>query len=205
MQGMEQVLGFLSETGKWLDAHDGFCMVLLTFALVVTAFSSCVIAVHNTKTIRQIEQERTRPFLVLAPEAYGSLWHVSLSNAGLTPAYDIEVEATPKFECCFLTDNEEPIRFLNERMPFLHPGGKWEQVLGSADKVKAINPGAKYEGEIRYKDAFGKRYAEKFIADYSIYPDLTAITPKTIHDIGIALEGIKSSLEKLAGSVAKQR
>ena len=58
-------LALLSKIVSWFNDNQGFCMILLTIGLVYFSFRACKIAAKNTKAMREIEQERNRPYVML--------------------------------------------------------------------------------------------------------------------------------------------
>ena len=186
-----------SDIIKWLDDKQGFCMVLLTIGLVYFSYRTCKIAAKNIKTMREIEQERYRPYMMLKTGVVAPCYcKISLINLGKLPAYDIVVKSNPIFCLSFACPEKTPIYFLNNKLASIGPGGELSCIFESLHDKDVCK---KYEGSIEYRDSKGKVYNEMFVVDYSIYGKRgdTLPTEDMTNNISLKLEHINNTLKSI--------
>ena len=194
-----------SDIIEWLNGNQGFCMILLTIGLVYFSYRTCKIAAKNIKTMREIEQERCRPYMMLKTGIVAPCYcKISLINLGSSPAYDIVVKSNPIFCSSFANSEKTPIYFLNNRLASIGPRGELSCIFEALHDKGVCK---KYEGSIEYRDSKGKIYNEIFVVDYSIYGKRgdTLPTENMTNDISLNLERINSTLISLKNMIPKNK
>ena len=174
-----------------LDAHQGFWLVSLTFALVMIGLATCIVATRNDK-------RRSRPYVVLETVP-GVFLGVRMSNIGLTPAQDVRVTSTPTIRIAF-DRYKHDISFMSKGVAYLPPRAKFETYIGTFDDLRKECGGMVYKGMISYKDDAGRRYSENFILDYSLYEGLTGTQES---DIARRIRECKDELHLLCSGFYK--
>lgn len=131
--------------------------------------ASCVNAVD-------LERGRVRPFVIFDIILRPPFVLVSLKNIGQTPAFNVQVTASPSIEVLLGGENvypsEEraiPMAFIARPVAMLAPQREISSVMGTRKRVKAAHPTLRFEGTVSYRDAGGDPYSEEpFTIDLSI-------------------------------------
>lgn len=181
----------------WCNHNSGFCSFLISAVSVSASIVACYIAAKNIKTMREIEQERCRPYMMLKTGIVAPCYcKISLINLGSSPAYDIVVKSNPIFCSSFANSEKTPIYFLNNRLASIGPRGELSCIFEALHDKGVCK---KYEGSIEYRDSRGKIYNEMFVVDYSIYGNRgdTLPTEDMTNDISLKLEQINSTLKSM--------
>ena len=181
----------LANVVEWLNANQGFCMVLLTLALSICSYLSYRISL---KTMR----EQNRPHVVVAPcfldrEIY---FGVSLRNCGFSTAYDVrfEWEKAPAFPWADAGGHDKA-KFLIEPIASIRAGVGFKGFLGPIGEVKKQNTELVFRGKVAYKDSTGKRYREAVVVDFRMFENRGILPDNADSDMVKALAGIKYQLE----------
>ena len=182
---------WICQLGRWmvalLDRHQGAFMVLLTAALVYYAYKSARAAVRNIKLIKQNDDKRTLPYVVLEVVNDMPFYGVRMVNLGATAAHNVVVIAEPKIEMVF-PNYRKPIKFLHEPVAYLAPSAHFETDIGSFRDIERENPPKIYTGTISFENDDGKRFEHEFVLDFTPYTDTVHKDEKTIHHVAKHLE-----------------
>ena len=190
---------------KFAEAHQEFCLLLLTAVLAFCAFVSCVLAYKNIKTMKDSEIERARPIVVLEIVADFPCYEVRMKNTGLTAARNITVELTPSVVYCYDSWKGKSIGFLCRTVEFLPPNSVLQTNIGTFRGIEAYNPSLMHKGFIRYEDAAGRKYKDAVVLDFSLFKDTVLSGKKTLNDLGVELEKIRKVIELFGSGFHKLR
>lgn len=166
----------------FLEAHQGSCMVVLTLMLAFCAAVSCVVAVSSVRVMRNLETQRSRPYVLLETTNSVPFYGVRIVNMGLTAARQVMVETNPKIQTVFPT-YRRPVGFLDRQMSILVPQKTYSTDLGTWEELKRDNPSMIYQCTIRYESEWGEKYASDCVLDYTIYENLAHKSEGTISDL----------------------
>ena len=179
---LHNILHELAHVVTVLDAHQGSCMVLLTFALVACGIISCYIAARNIKLMRKLEANRSSPYVVIETIHSIPFYGVRIVNMGLTTARNITVETDPKVHIVF-PRYQKPIGFLDSKLAVLVPQKEYACDIGSWDNIKKECPSMMYRCIVRYESEWGEKYESEYVLDYSIYEHLIHREERTLTDL----------------------
>ena len=180
-----------------LDTHQGFYMVVLTLALVFCAYKSARAAVRNIELIKQNDDKRTLPYVVLEVVNDMPFYGVRMVNLGATAAHNVVVRAKPKIEMVF-PNYRKPIKFLHEPVAYLAPSAHFETDIGSFRDIERENPSKIYTGTISFENDDGKRFEHEFVLDFTPYTDTVHKEEKTIHHVAKHLEELTREVRHIA-------
>ena len=190
---------------EFCDAHQGFCMVLLTAALALCAIVSCWLAYKNIKALKESEVERARPVVILEIIPDIPFYIIRMKNIGLTAARNVYVEMMPPMEYCFERWKGKAIGFLNRKIDFLPPNASLQTNMGTFLDIQKYNPSLLYRGVVRYAGANRTSYEDLITLDFSLFTDTVYSGKKTIHNIGEEIEKIRRALELFGSGFHKLR
>lgn len=197
--------GWINLIIKFCDAHQGFCMVLLTAALALCAIISCLLAYKNIKALKENEVERARPIVILEIVPDLPFYIVRMKNTGRTAARNITIEIDPPLKYCFERWVGKTIGFFNRSVDFFPPDYMLQTSIGSFRDIERNNPSLIYNGTLRYEDVRGRHYEDAFTLDFSLFNDMVFSGKKTINDIGAEMEKIRRALELFGNGFNKLR
>ena len=180
-----------------LDVHQGFYMVLLTVALVVCAYKSARAAVRNIELIKQNDDKRTLPYVVLEVVNDMPFYGVRMVNLGATAAHNVVVRAEPKIEMVF-QNYRKPIKFLQEPVAYIAPSANYATDIGSFRDIEKANPSKVYTGMISFENDEGKKFEHEFVLDFTPYTDAVHKDEKTIHHVAKHLEELSREVSHIA-------
>lgn len=192
---MPDCMNILKSAVDWLNVNQGFCMVLLTFAMAVCAMVSCRI---SAKAMR----EQSRPHVVVAPCSFERdlYFGVALRNCGMSTAYDIQFkwETAPICPWRSMAASAES-KFLQEPIGSLRAGVGYKTFLGTIKDLKGNEKDLVYRGWVTYKDSTGKKYREDLVVDFHMF-DKRGIVPDDIgEDTNKMLMRISDQLAAIRG------
>ena len=176
-----------------LDRHQGFYMVLLTVALVVCAYKSARAAVRNIELIKQNDDKRTLPYVVLEVVNDMPFYGVRMVNLGATAAHNVVVRAEPKIEMVF-PNYRKPIKFLHEPVAYIAPSASFSTDIGSFRDIEKANPSKVYTGTISFENDEGKKFEHECVLDFTPYTDAVHKSEKTIHHVAKHLEELSPGI-----------
>ena len=157
---------WICQAVKWivvlLDSHQGAFMVLLTTALVYYTYKSARAAVRNIELIKQNDDKRTLPYVVLEVMNDMPFYGVRMVNLGATAAHNVVVRAEPKIEMLF-PNYRKSIKFIHEPVAYLAPSAHFETDIGSFRDIERENPSKIYTGTISFENGDGKRFEHEFV------------------------------------------
>ena len=180
-----------------LDRHQGFYMVMLTAALVVCAYMSSRAAVRNIELIKQNDDKRTLPYVVLEVVNDMPFYGVRMVNLGATAARNIVVRAEPKIEMLF-PNYRKPIKFLHDPVAYIAPSASFSTDIGSFRDIEKANPSKLYSGTISFENDEGKKFEHEFVLDFTPYTDAVHKSEKTIHHVAQHLEELSREVRHMA-------
>ena len=193
----DEVVSYILTMVRFLDAHQGSCMVLLTIGLFICAGVSCWIAAKNIKTMKQLDAKRSSPYVVIETTHNLPYYGVRLVNMGLTTARNVKVTATPKIEIA-LPNFPNAIRFIEEGVAVLVPNGAHATDLGTFDMLRKSNPSLVYRCSVSYESDWGEKFSTECVLDYSLYEGLAYRGTKTVHDLTKQFESFAKDFHLLA-------
>lgn len=189
----------------WCNANQGFCMVVLTVVLAYCAWKSCQYAANNIKAIKEIEENRSRPQIVLEIVPDIPFYIVRMVNLGLTAAHNIVVEVEPRLTYCFDRWQGRKIGFLENGVKMLVPRAFHQTNIGSFHDIEKINKTLVFKGIISYQGPDGKAYRDPFVLDFALYQDTVYSGKKTIDNIGSEIEKLRRVVESFGSGSNKLR
>ena len=192
---------WICQLGRWMvalpDRHQGAFMVLLTAALVYYAYKSARAAVRNIKLIKQNDDKRTLPYVVLEVVNDMPFYGVRMVNLGATAAHNVVVIAKPKIEMVF-PNYRKPIKFLHEPVAYIAPSASFSTDIGSFRDIEKANPSKIYTGTISFENDEGKKFEHEFVLDFTPYTDAVHKSEKTIHHVAKHLEELSREVSYIA-------
>ena len=198
----DEVVSYILTMVRFLDAHQGSCMVLLTIGLFICAGASCWIAAKNIKTMKQLDAKRSSPYVVIETTHNRPCYGVRLVNMGLTAARNVKVTATPKIEIA-LPNFPNAIRFIEEGVAVLIPHDAHATDLGTFDMLRKSNPSLVYRCKVSYESDWGEKFTTECVLDYSLYEGLAYRGTKTVHDLTKQFESFAQDFHLLASGFHK--
>ena len=193
----------MTDLVTWLNANQGFAIslrtliyVLATVVIVIVQIRANRLSAKNIETIVSLEKERTRPSLLfrLEPRDHGFVF-VSVRNIGESTAFDVEIEVAPEPKRD--VDGREGIRFLQEGIASLPPGGELSTLVCRFEELKRQCDELFFEGEVKYRRRDGTIYEEPFKIDLSAHEDLLHFEENTVHDVAKLLKKFRRDFRKL--------
>ena len=195
---------------RFLDAHNGALMVIITFVYVGATIAICVANLRSAsatraqleETKRQYEEEHrayiSYEFLYERRTWYG----LRFTNHGKRIATNVQI----KLEKAFLDSIIEPaykdgLCSLEGRLFTLGIGQSYDIYLGTND-FRDRHDKCPIQGTIEYKDC-NSVYSEPFLIDFANYPHIFSVTTddersqKAMKDIGKSVGDVASELKRI--------
>ncbi len=193
---------------EWLNHNQGFATTLLTLVYVVATIVIALIMMHanrlssrNIDTMRHLEQQRNRPYVLFDLLSLHFHIHAKLANLGATPAYNVRVTITPSLKAVVGTsgipnpsEREVPAGILDHPIALLAPKREITSALAYFKSFEERFPEMRFTGSVQYCDSDGRKYDEPFTIDLKYYENLLTISEK---DPGEELEKIGKTLEQI--------
>ena len=193
----------MSDIVTWLNANQGFALslltliyVLATIVIVLVQMRSNRLSAKNIETLVSLERERTRPSILfrIEPRDHGFVF-ASVRNIGETTAFDVRIEVDPEPKRD--VDGKEEIRFLQEGVASIPPGGELSTLVCPWEELKRQCDELFFEGKVKYERRNGTVYEEPFKIDLSAHEDLIHFEKKTVHDVAKMLKKFRRDFRKI--------
>jgi hypothetical protein len=163
----------------WLDSHQGSVVALLTLVYVSATIALALIAVRSNRMsqrqlelVVELERRRSRPYLTFDLEPRKGLMYVTLRNSGLTGAYDVTIDVTPRVEQ-HLGGRVRECALTKHTLSAVPPGRLIELLLDSSPSFFDHHKDRQFGGRVVYKDEAGLQYQEPIRIDLSFWEDFT--------------------------------
>ena len=191
----------------WLNANNGFVMVLLTLAYVLCTGAIVIfmiqannIAQKNLRQLLELEKRRSRPYVIFDIECRSNqLLYAVLRNVGLTAAYHINVNCEPALINTF---REKPSVLSTGETLFLAPQRTLEDIIENVGHRGYIATPVLIHGSVDYQDADGTKYKDPISIDRSRETERLNFERDSL---GQEIRGVKSALEKISNQLNPSR
>lgn len=207
----------MAEIIEFCNKNAGFIMSILTAVYVIatgliawlTHRSNALSAKGTTVAIR-LEQERSKPIIVVDFVPDIPFFRLRVRNTGQTTAYSIHFAISPEPKISLGGKNTVPkeksdrmIHFIHNGIASLAPGAELTSILGSLDRIEETHGVLSFTGSVRYTDANKNPYESPVDIDLRVYRDLLYSGRKGIDDVAKRLEDIHRELNHLATGFSK--
>jgi hypothetical protein len=130
---------------------------------------------HAAVNAMQAQVEATtRPYVHFDLITKGVLIEFVLRNAGITAAFDVNVEMMPKVEVV-LRNKRENMCLTSIPIAMLSPGREIRECPCSVEQLKTQCLSRAFSGTVMYRDGSGKSYKEPFRMDLSALENICSI------------------------------
>jgi len=182
----------------WGNTNDGFALVVLTLVYVAATLWLALLARKQLDLASELEQSRTRPFVLFEVVAERGLVYAQLSNTGQTPAYNVRITTSPAIRC-LIRSGHGPLTFIEEGLPMLSPARTIRALLGSWSEVEKAYPNLKFTSTVTYETGppRKRRYSDVLFSDLAILSGILYTSRKGQHEIVGELEKIARSLHEI--------
>lgn len=170
----------------------------ITLAAVVITAGLAFNTITNNQAARE---EQQRPYVHVDFEApIHPFFDFVIRNDGQTAARDVKFEFEPELKSTLYQEGTNPIAnwsIVKDGIKTLPPGREYRFLFDrSYDRQKSDLPDT-YNVKITYdRPAAIEPWTDDYVIDLSPFWGMTAIRPKTLHDIGNQLEAIEYAVSK---------
>ena len=190
---------------NWLNQNQAVVMASLTFVYVITTIGIAAVSVwsttlahRNLKTIKELEENRLRPYVIfnLSSSIRKKSTYASIKNYGLTAAYNIKVSINPALAHHY--DGQSPLT--HRDILFLPPNERVTDLIDSSPAFHQKYPQSIFEGIVQYEDSKGTKYKEPFRIDLTFLKKRMYVRETSLGDelkeLNKTLRSINTSLKK---------
>lgn len=184
------------EMVKWLNANQGFTMVILTFVYIITTILIFVANYFSVKELKRTREEQARPHVIVYLDVFPSqIVQLIIHNIGKTVAKNVKIISIPELN----KPHKFPLKesyFFTKAIPNIPPEYKYFAFVGTFNELKT-KTGAyeKYSFTVTYNDSFNKnKYSETFHSDLNVTANVPRIKELKMHDL---VEAVSKYGEKL--------
>jgi len=185
----------------WLNANQGFALVLLTLVYVAATVVMAVLARRAnalaSQQLRQaldLDEKRSRPYVVFdfVPGEYDV--HACLRNIGEVAALSVNIDIAPVPEKSCYDSRLEPLSLASTTVRLLAPGAHAIECVDDVAGFKKRYGSTTFQGAVRYSDAVGLEYRESFSVSL---PDPEHVFHAPGGDVARKLSDIADSLHMI--------
>ena len=183
---------------KGSEAIETWLVVSASLA-VITSLASA----WSSQVTREMQEEQLRPEITIYIDPYSRYQFLLLKmkNTGRVSAFNIEDEWADSI----INWRGNGIRFsVEEPVSALHPDQELSLSIDVPHTYFERYKGEKYDGVVKFKDAAGRRYEQKFLVDPGQYRHGVLHDQELVKTL-FELQKIPSELEKIRAEAAKMR
>ena len=175
-------------------------MEFLTTVYVLTTIVYAYLTYHILKANQSQIKASVRPYVHFDLMTKGALVEAVLKNTGVTGAFDVSVNVSPKIESSLRGERQKAC-LTSFPVSMLSSGRELRECLCSLDELKKQSPEMAFSGTIKYQDAAGKIYNEPFRIDLSDVQNMVYIMRPDIAEelktIAEQLGDIKNTIQRI--------
>ena len=195
---MDILLAKFFTVQSWLDTHDGFAIVVLTFVMLIIH----LIFIKQNRDARKAEERpEVVPYVHPSKNDINTIIDFTIFNCGKTPAHKIQISVDTDKEIM----KEAGIYGIGHdtftSIPLLPPGESLTTFFGSGIKVMNQDVLEYLTFSIKYQSSSG----EKFKGDYKVpvkyFSNRTTVGNTPLRDIAKSLEKIESNVKQITKSL----
>jgi hypothetical protein len=139
---------------EFLNANQGFVMVVLTLAYVVTTVLILWVSLKSHK-------EQLRPYVIVYLHSEENIVYLIIKNFGKTAARNVKINSIPELENPKYNPLKKSLSFENI-IPHIPPDYNYKAFVDFYDNIKV----KKYDFIIEYEGNLDKRkYRESYVSD----------------------------------------
>lgn len=171
--------------------------ILLTSGIVVLTLVYAYFTYALFSESRKMREIQTNPRLsvyLMCDSHSIRMKNLVVKNIGLGPAYDIKFKLSSDFT---LFDGKQlsEIHFIKTGIPYMPPRYDIQFLMTDFDYPKYAD--ISFVITIKYQNSLKQLFEEDFVIDFSLWKNLTNITPKGLPDVVEELKNINRNLEKI--------
>lgn len=154
-------------------------MFVLTGVYVIATIMLVYVSYKQLRTIRDIEQEKSRPYVTVELKLVDRNLFFNITNIGATAAKNVKIISTPKIVGVWRNDKEPVLLHIVENgILYFPPQRNLCGLLGSWEEVYEFYGKSSFSGVVQYESNFGKVYEEAFDINADDYEGLASIEKK---------------------------
>jgi len=195
----------------WCNANQGFVMAILTFVYVVATICLVLLVRGQLNHAVELEQGRTRPFVIFDLVTEHHFVFATLTNTGQTPARDVRLSISPQIKAIIGGQNAAPseerlkeIAFLERGVAMMPPGRTIKALVGHWSHFRNRYSDLRFEGSISYNDQVLISYSEPVVVDLAAEEGLLFLARKDIDDVARNVEKISKTLDSIERLLKRQ-
>jgi len=184
-----------------MNNNEGFVTGCLTLATVLTTAITVFLMYRSNRTASkslayavELEDRRSRPFLIFDLEYVDKCVFAVLKNIGQSPAVKIAINISPKIMRKFGSDEKSEIGMTKYPPSQFLPGQSRRDFIELANVFHQEYGSDMLNGSIGYLDLSGKYYDEKFSIDLKFMLNLHDIVKP---DIAKELKTVADKISKI--------
>lgn len=185
------IVGVFTGVPAWISALAAMLTVAAAVGALWYAKGQIDEAKKSRDLARELELERTQPYVVVYTEATpASEFFIDLvvKNYGLTAANDIQIDIAPWPVRAWPTPASRVE--LPRRFPILAPGQEWRTVWDNTKERAASDLPNHHTGAVRYTGVNGVPRTAPIVLDWAPYENRRWIARRDVHDAAEALRSI---------------
>ncbi|WP_147820598.1 hypothetical protein [Salidesulfovibrio onnuriiensis] len=153
------MLDIIKTTMTWLDVHDGFAIVALTFIMLLIHI---IFVIQNRKSILMNEIPEVIPYIHPTKKGIASMVDFSIINCGKSPAYNLSLSVDKDLSAMKDAGLYDVGHKTFSHIPILPNGESLTTFLGSAITYMKQDVINELNFEIKYESSSGKKFIKEF-------------------------------------------
>ena len=159
----------INQAITWINANQGFVIVILTIVYVLTTIRLWLSAKHSNKLTKEAMMRVSRPFIIVDLYRDKELLYLRVKNTGVIPALDVSAQFDKQVK--IYSNNS-----LNEILKKLTIVGPGVEIKFFLDKIGSFIQRNEdipvITGGLSYKSPLFDTYEERVVINISLYKEL---------------------------------
>lgn len=176
-----------------------------TFAMAILMYKSNKLMAKSVDQVRELEIERSRPYVVFDFMIERNCVYATLKNIGVTPAYDVVTLVTPSLTS--IDRNNLELGFVKNSISFLAPSRELKDFIAVGHRFFDDYKEARFEFSIKYKGKLGNIYTETGVLDINFQKTLITLSRpeplKELEKISRSFSEITRHTQEIAQSMSQ--
>ena len=189
---------FVCGIWEWFRDNNSSLSALTGIVAALSKGAAVWVAVLGMRISKRVEEAKMRPIMVVKIANFSGVYHLIVRNIGLSTAFDINVNISPRLEIDLSQGIRGEVPFLKYPIPQLEPRAELKcGFIQGYENLKERSRELRFSYDAVYKDSLDNVYNEHGKIDLRLIEDAAFRKETSLQDVVSELKNIVRELSKI--------